>query len=213
MQYAHDSRARPCVAITDKPEAPGRQGRRTMVLVRQERHGLVRRLAGRADERHQRADRDPGSGCSRTTAWQRPMRIWSDLWDEYDAYETGRITIVVVGGGAAGMMAAGMAAAGLGAHVTLLEQNGRLGKKLLHHRQGPVQRHERLRVARTFCRTCRRTRAFCTAPSRAFPRRTRWRFSSSTAAQLKTERGNRVFPDIRPGRAVRHWTRCARFSA
>ena len=38
--------------------------------------------------------------------------------------------IVVVGGGAAGMMAAGMAAQA-GAHVTLLEQNGRPGKKLL----------------------------------------------------------------------------------
>ena len=37
---------------------------------------------------------------------------------------------VVVGGGAAGMMAAGMAAQA-GAQVTLLEQNGRLGKKLL----------------------------------------------------------------------------------
>ena len=38
--------------------------------------------------------------------------------------------IVVVGGGAAGMMAAGMAAQA-SAHVTLLEQNGRPGKKLL----------------------------------------------------------------------------------
>ena len=36
--------------------------------------------------------------------------------------------IVVVGGGAAGMMAAGMAAQA-GAHVTLLEQNGRPGKR------------------------------------------------------------------------------------
>ena len=38
--------------------------------------------------------------------------------------------VVVVGGGAAGMMAAGMAAQA-GARVTLLEQNGRPGKKLL----------------------------------------------------------------------------------
>ena len=37
--------------------------------------------------------------------------------------------VVVIGGGAAGMMAAGTAAS-LGAHVTLLEPNGKLGKKL-----------------------------------------------------------------------------------
>ena len=43
---------------------------------------------------------------------------------------SGSNKLVVVGGGAAGMMAAGMAAQA-GAHVTLLEQNGRLGKKLL----------------------------------------------------------------------------------
>ena len=43
---------------------------------------------------------------------------------------SGSNKIVVVGGGAAGMMAAGMAAQA-GAQVTLLEQNGRLGKKLL----------------------------------------------------------------------------------
>ena len=43
---------------------------------------------------------------------------------------SGSNKIVVVGGGAAGMMAAGMAAQA-GAQATLLEQNGRLGKKLL----------------------------------------------------------------------------------
>ena len=39
-------------------------------------------------------------------------------------------SVLVVGGGAAGMFAAGTAA-GLGCRVTLLEKNGRLGKKLL----------------------------------------------------------------------------------
>ena len=38
--------------------------------------------------------------------------------------------VVVIGGGASGMMAA-IAAAGAGARVTILEQNGELGKKIL----------------------------------------------------------------------------------
>ena len=46
------------------------------------------------------------------------------------AHLNGWNKIVVIGGGAAGMMAAGMAAQ-QGAEVTLLEKNGRLGKKLL----------------------------------------------------------------------------------
>ena len=43
---------------------------------------------------------------------------------------SGSNNVVVIGGGAAGMMAA-CAAAEAGAQVTLLEKNGRLGKKLL----------------------------------------------------------------------------------
>ena len=42
---------------------------------------------------------------------------------------SGSNNVVVIGGGAAGMMAAGTAAS-FGAHVTLLEPNGKLGKKL-----------------------------------------------------------------------------------
>ena len=42
---------------------------------------------------------------------------------------SGSNNVVVIGGGAAGMMAAGTAAS-LGARVTLLEPNGKLGKKL-----------------------------------------------------------------------------------
>ena len=42
---------------------------------------------------------------------------------------SGSNNVVVIGGGAAGMMAAGTAAS-FGAHVTLLEPNGKVGKKL-----------------------------------------------------------------------------------
>ena len=45
--------------------------------------------------------------------------------------------VVVIGGGAAGMMAA-LAARQTGAQVTLVEPNEKLGRKV-HHRQGPVQ--------------------------------------------------------------------------
>lgn len=57
--------------------------------------------------------------------------------------------IVVVGGGAAGMMAAGMAAQA-GAHVTLLEQNGRPGKKLLITGRAGATSRTAAR-GRTFC--------------------------------------------------------------
>ena len=49
--------------------------------------------------------------------------------------------IIVIGGGAAGMMAA-ITAARQGAGVTLLEPNERLGKKLNITGKGPVQRYQ-----------------------------------------------------------------------
>ena len=100
--------------------------------------------------------------------------------------------IVVVGGGAAGMMAAGMAAQA-GAHVTLLEQNGRPGKKLLITGKGrcnvtndcPWQ--DVLQSVPTNPRFLYSALAgFSPADARAF-------FEQYGCA-LKTERGNRVFP-------------------
>ena len=46
--------------------------------------------------------------------------------------------VLVVGGGAAGMMAA-LTAAGNGHEVHVYEKNEKLGKKAVHHRQGAVQ--------------------------------------------------------------------------
>lgn len=45
--------------------------------------------------------------------------------------------ILVIGGGAAGLMAAGFAARA-GAGVTLLERNARLARKILDHRERPL---------------------------------------------------------------------------
>ena len=71
-----------------------------------------------------------------------------------------RCDVLVVGGGAAGLMAAGRAAT-RGLRVTLLERNDRVGKK----------------VRRSFCKTSptgeNSSMALCTA----FPRRIPWPFS------------------------------------
>ena len=62
----------------------------------------------------------------------------------YSAVRTMNKKIVVIGGGAAGMMAA-LSAAEQGAQVTLLEPNERLGKKLNITGKGPVQRDQQYR--------------------------------------------------------------------
>lgn len=51
--------------------------------------------------------------------------------------------LIVVGGGAAGMMAA-ISAAETGAAVRLLERNPKVGRKLYISGQGPVQRDQPL---------------------------------------------------------------------
>ena len=105
---------------------------------------------------------------------------------------SGSNKIVVVGGGAAGMMAAGMAAQA-GAQVTLLEQNGRLGKKLLITGKGrcnvtndcPWQ--DVLQSVPTNPRFLYSALAgFSPADAKSFFER--------YGCALKTERGNRVFP-------------------
>ncbi|EGN48632.1 hypothetical protein HMPREF0991_01512 [Lachnospiraceae bacterium 2_1_58FAA] len=46
--------------------------------------------------------------------------------------------VLIIGGGAAGMMAA-VAAGENGHEVWLYEKNDRLGKKIIHHREGALQ--------------------------------------------------------------------------
>ena len=100
--------------------------------------------------------------------------------------------VLVVGGGAAGMMAAGMAAKA-GAKVVLFEKNDRLGKKLAITGKG----------------RCNVTNACsCDDVLRNIPRNARFLYSALSAftpadamsffetygCELKVERGNRVFP-------------------
>lgn len=108
--------------------------------------------------------------------------------------------VVVIGGGAAGMMAAGFAAQA-GAHVTLLEKNGRLGKKLLITGKGrcnvtndcPWQ--EILQNVPTNPR-------FLYSVLAGFPPEQAKAFFERYGCALKTERGNRVFPVCDRSQAV-----------
>ena len=101
--------------------------------------------------------------------------------------------VVVIGGGAAGMMAAGTAAS-LGAQVTLLEPNGKLGKKLFITGKGrcnvtnncsPDEVLKNVPVNPRFLYSA--LAGFSPADAMAFFER--------YGCALKTERGNRVFPE------------------
>ena len=99
---------------------------------------------------------------------------------------------IVIGGGAAGMFAA-ITAAGQGQRVLLLEKNSRLGRKLLITGKG--------RCNVTNCCTGQevlqnvpRNARFLYSAMAAFPPEKTIAFFESHGCPLKTERGNRVFP-------------------
>ena len=100
--------------------------------------------------------------------------------------------VVVVGGGAAGMMAAGMAAQA-GAHVTLLEQNGRPGKKLLITGKGRCNVTNDCAWQDVLLNVPTNPRFLYSALAGFSPADVRAFFEQYGCA-LKTERGNRVFP-------------------
>jgi len=100
--------------------------------------------------------------------------------------------VVVIGGGAAGMMAA-ITAAGQGAAVTLLEPNERLGKKLNITGKG------RCNVtndsgSEVLLQNVPRNGRFLYSVFSRFDGRDAMAFFEHLGIPLKTERGNRVFP-------------------
>ncbi len=103
------------------------------------------------------------------------------------------IDVLVVGGGASGMMAAGTAA-GQGARVTLLERNERLGKKLYITGKGRCNVTNRCTVDEALQSIPRNARFLYSAMS-AFPPEAAISFFEELGCPLKTERGNRVFPE------------------
>ena len=100
--------------------------------------------------------------------------------------------IVVVGGGAAGMMAA-ITAAEQGAKVRLLEPNERLGKKLNITGKGRCNVTNNCPVEELMAHIPRNGRFLYSALTR-FTSADAMAFFEGLGVPLKTERGNRVFP-------------------
>ena len=100
--------------------------------------------------------------------------------------------IVVIGGGAAGMMAA-ISAAERGGAVTLLEPNERLGKKLNITGKGRCNVTNNAGMEDLLANVPRNGKFLYSAFSR-FDGRDTMAFFEGLGLPLKTERGNRVFP-------------------
>lgn len=100
--------------------------------------------------------------------------------------------VVVVGGGPAGMLAA-ITAAWQGKKVLLLERNDRLGKKLLITGKGRCNVTNDCDSAEIL-RNIPRNGRFLYSAMTEFPPKRIMEFLESAGCELKTERGNRVFP-------------------
>jgi len=99
---------------------------------------------------------------------------------------------IVIGGGPAGMFAA-ITAAQQGAKVLLLERNDRLGKKLLITGKGRCNVTNNCPAQEVLQNTPRNGRFLFSAMT-AFPPEKTMGFFEDRGCELKTERGNRVFP-------------------
>lgn len=99
---------------------------------------------------------------------------------------------IVIGGGPAGMFAA-ITAAQRGQKVLLLERNDRLGKKLLITGKGRCNVTNDCTAQEVLQNTPRNGRFLFSAMT-AFPPENTKAFFEERGCQLKTERGNRVFP-------------------
>ena len=100
--------------------------------------------------------------------------------------------VIVIGGGPAGMFAA-ITAARQGAKVLLLEQNDRLGKKLLITGKGRCNVTNNC-TAQEVLQNVPRNGRFLYSAMDAFPPQGIMAFLEEHGCPLKTERGNRVFP-------------------
>ncbi len=100
--------------------------------------------------------------------------------------------VLVVGAGAAGLMAAG-AAAECGANVTLIEKNPRVGRKIMITGKGRCNVCNNCDV-QTFIANVPVNGRFLYSAVNAFTPRDTMEFFESIGVPLKTERGNRVFP-------------------
>ena len=102
------------------------------------------------------------------------------------------INILVIGAGAAGMMAA-IAAARTGARVTVLEKNEKAGKKLFITGKGRCNLANDCDVEEFFENVMRNHRFLYSALYGFTPDAVK-EFFESRGLRLKTERGRRIFP-------------------
>lgn len=100
--------------------------------------------------------------------------------------------VVVVGAGAAGMMAAGIAAQN-GASVTLLEKNPRVGRKIMITGKGRCNVTNNC-TEQTFIANVPVNGRFLYSAINRFAPQDTMAFFENLGVPLKTERGNRVFP-------------------
>ena len=100
--------------------------------------------------------------------------------------------VIVIGGGPAGMMAAGVAAE-VGADIVLIEKNEKLGKKLHITGKGRCNLTNDTDVRGLLEHTNTNSR-FLNSAFHAFDARAAMDFFERRGLALKTERGNRVFP-------------------
>ena len=100
--------------------------------------------------------------------------------------------IIVIGGGAAGMMAA-ISAAQMGAQVCLLERNPKVGRKLYITGKGRCNVTNHCSVEEVLAATPRNSRFLYSAMSHTPPSEVE-KFFEELGVKLKVERGNRVFP-------------------
>lgn len=101
--------------------------------------------------------------------------------------------VLVIGGGAAGMLAA-LFAAREGASVTILERNEKLGKKIYITGKGRCNLTNAAELEE-FMRAIVRNPRFLYAAFASFDNKDMMELMESLGVPLKVERGNRVFPE------------------
>ncbi len=101
-------------------------------------------------------------------------------------------SVIVIGGGAAGLMAAGTAAE-LGADVTVIEKNKRIGRKICITGKGRCNITNNCSV-NTFIENVNTNPRFMYSAINNFDCADTMSFFEDLGLTLKTERGNRVFP-------------------
>ena len=101
--------------------------------------------------------------------------------------------VIVVGGGAAGMMAA-ISAADSGAEVILIEKNEKLGKKVYITGKGRCNITNESDVE-NLLKNVRSNPKFLYSAFYTFDSYRMMEFLEGEGLKLKTERGNRVFPE------------------